>query len=288
MFLGNLSAIMLRMTIDGFYTNGFEYLQAKGLTIKRTVNVLVSLGANKITAERDIADIIKLSAAINKLRKLSATAAKMAQISIKTLKNKYSEVDWIMLVDSRVLKSNTTPSITENTIIHLMDEGFLEKLMALLQSTNPRAVANLVALDVLTNGIHAILPNETSFLSFTSFPVKEVLRTERSELYFGRLVAPLYVRNALDKKTKTKAQDVVDLSIKEMKLLLSDVQWMDNVTRQKAMQKADEMRSVIGYEDEILDSTKMSEFYDPILEKMDSRSLVNNQVLLFLTSFSKM
>ena len=281
MFLGNLSASMLQMTIDQFYINGFEHLQAKGLTIKRTVSVLVSLGANKITAERDIADIIKLSAAINKLRKLSATAAKMTQISIKTLKNKYFEVDWIMLVDSRVLKSNTTPSITENTIIHLMDEGFLEKLMALLQSTNPRAVANLVALDVLTNGIHAILPNETSFLSFTSFPVEEVLRTERSELYFGRLVAPLYVKNALDKKTKTKAQDVVDLSIKEMKLLLSDVQWMDNVTRQKAMQKADEMRSVIGYEDEILDSTKMSEFYDQILEKMDSRSLVNNQVILF-------
>ena len=259
--------------------NGFEDLQEKGLTIEKLIDVLVSIGADKSTAERDMADVIKLSTAIRDLRILSATPAKMTHLNIKSLQNKYADVDWIMLVDSRVLKSNTTPSITENTFIKLSSKEFLEQLMSILQSTNPRVVANLVGLDVLTNGIHAILPKEASFLSCTSFPYEEVLRRQS---YWGRFVAPLYVKNARDKRIRRKVQDIVDLSMKEMKLLLSDVQWMDNVTRQKAIRKADEMRSVIGYDDEILDATKMNAFYDPFLEKMDSRSHVNNQVSLLL------
>ena len=46
------------------------------------------------------------------------------------------------------------------------------------------------------------------------------------------------------------------------------------------------MISTIGYDDELLDPTKMNAYYDPILEKMDSNSIVNNQVLLLFTLLS--
>ena len=58
-----------------------------------------------------------------------------------------------------------------------------------------------------------------------------------------------------DKSIRSKVQDLVDLSIKEMKLLLAEVKWMDNATKQKAIKKADEMISTIGYDDELLDPT---------------------------------
>ena len=124
---------------------------------------------------------------------------------------------------------------------------------------------------------------QASLLSFTSFPAEAIIR---NQAYFGRFLASLFVQKTFDKSIRSKVQDLVDLSIKEMKLLLAEVKWMDNATKQKAIKKADEMISTIGYDDELLDPTKMNAYYDPILEKMDSNSIVNNQVLLLFTLLS--
>ena len=229
----------------------------------------MSLGAEKSIADRDMADVNKLSTAIKELASMPVTPEKMSKLNLKSLNDKYSDVDWIRLVDNFVLKSNATPSITENTMIKLYEEIF-GKLMALLKSTKPRAVANLVAMDVLANGIHAILPNEASLLNFTSFPTEEISRYQQ---YFGKFVASLNVQNLFDNKIRKKVQGLVDLSIKEMKQLLYEVKWMDNVTKRKARKKADKMTSLVGYDDEILDPTKMNAAYDPILEKMNSKAL---------------
>ena len=235
----------------------------------------MSLGAEKSIADRDMADVNKLSTAIKELASMPVTPEKMSKLNLKSLNDKYSDVDWIRLVDNFVLKSNATPSITENTMIKLYEEG-IEKLMTLLKSTKPRAVANLIAMDVLANGIHAILPNEASLLNFTSFPTEEMTRYQ---MYFGKFVASLYVQKSFDNKTRKKVQGLVDLSIKEMKQHLNEVNWMDNVTKQKAIKKADQMTSMVGYDNEILDPAKMNSAYDPILENMNAKSLVNNQVI---------
>ena len=149
-------------------------------------------------------------------------------MNLKTLKNMYSNVDWIKLINNFVIRTQTTPSITENTMLKFLQKDSLQKLMALLQSTKPRVVANLVALDVLANGIQAILPNQASLLSFTSFPAEAIIR---NQAYFGRFLASLFVQKTFDKSIRSKVQDLVDLSIKEMKLLLAEVKWMDNSTK---------------------------------------------------------
>ena len=68
--------------------NRFENL---GINASTTVNFLVTLGADKITAERDMKDVFDLTMALSLLRIETGptyTAAKAEQIDIKTLKNK--------------------------------------------------------------------------------------------------------------------------------------------------------------------------------------------------------
>ena len=124
----------------------------------------MTLGADKNTAEKDIADVNDLLTAITILRTAqrsgTITPEKITPMNLKTLKNMYSDVDWIKLFNNFVIRTQTTPSITENTMLKFLKKDSFQKLMALLKSTNPRVVANLVALDVLANGIQAILPGQ--------------------------------------------------------------------------------------------------------------------------------
>ena len=53
---------------------------------------------------------------------------------------------------------------------------------------------------------------------------------------------------------------------------------MDKTTKIKAIKKVDSMLSYVGYNNEILDKTKMMVYHDSFLESMDSKSFLNNQV----------
>ena len=149
----------------------------------------------------------------------------------------------------------------------------------MLESTKPRVIANLVALDVLADGFPAILPKETSKLLVgdveINLPIDVAVKNDR---LFQLAIASLYMKKAFGKDKRKKAQDIVDRSIKEMKLLLFEIKWMDNATKQKAILKANAMLSMVGYNDEIINPTKMRKFHDRFLEKFNSSSLVNNQV----------
>ena len=265
--------------------NNWDFMKkAYGLTMSNTVDALVALGADKNTAETDMNDVNDLSKALSlltlELNNPSFATSKTEQMDLKSLKKKYTTVDWKKLVE-RFLIDSSTP-ITESTMFIFFGDVF-PKVFALLESTKPRVIANLVALDVLAGGFPAILPKETSKLLVgdveVNLPIDLAIKNDR---LFQLAIASLYVKKAFGKDKRTKAQDIVDTSIKEMKLLLSQIKWMDNATKQKAIQKADAMLSMVGYNDEIINPTKMRKFHDGFLEKFNSSSLVNNQVFSYV------
>lgn len=47
----------------------------------------------------------------------------------------------------------------------------------------------------------------------------------------------------------------------EFKDILHKIDWMDDVTRKAALEKAESMTTHIGYPDELLDDKKLEEFY---------------------------
>ena len=197
------------------------------------------------------------------------TVDKRTETNLKSIIKKYSNVDWILLIDSVAKPSASSVIVTEDTKV-FVDEENLEKLMALLQSTKPRAIANLVALDVFASGI-LINPD----IKQTKGLATRLLSTSR---VFDKAVAALRLPEAFGKKQRTQAKELVSMFIKEMELLLVDVEWMDLETKQKAIRKARLMRSFVGYHDEILNSDEMNKYHNLFMEKMDPNSLQNNQV----------
>ena len=253
--------------------NGFEDLQTKGVSLENFVDALVVLGANKSIAEQDMKEVNDLSSAIGLLRKGNSQmyTVKPSQMDLKSLQKKFNDVNWVKLIGTFVSKSSIV--ISENTTLYFQ-ENMLENLMELMKSTTPRAAANLIALDLLANGIHAILPAEAEKL----LPPKEFVSLQTT-VVFQVAVASLYVTKTFDKEKRKKAQKLVDDSLKEMKMVLSEIKWMDNTTKSKAINKANEMLTMVGYNDEIIDKNQVKKFYDIFLEKFWPNSLINNEVI---------
>lgn len=76
----------------------------------------------------------------------------------------------------------------------------------------------------------------------------------------------LYVRKYFKKDAKESAQELVANIRAEFKETLKSVDWMDEVTRKEALKKADMMVEYIGYPNELLDDTKLEEYYQDVRE----------------------
>ena len=141
---------------------------------------LVSIGGDPKVAESDINEVIKL---VNSLSSLAnewkqnrkrvteiseGSVSECERMSIRTLTNMHKDVDWIRLISTFVINSNSSEVITEDEIM-CFDKPILKKLMALLNSAKPRTVANMVALEVFGKGIQAIIPIEKIPAEFNKY-----------------------------------------------------------------------------------------------------------------------
>lgn len=74
----------------------------------------------------------------------------------------------------------------------------------------------------------------------------------------------MYVRKHFKEDARNKAQELVTNIRAEFKKILKEVDWMDKETRKHALKKADMMVTHIGYPIELLNDTKLEEFYKDV------------------------
>lgn len=74
-------------------------------------------------------------------------------------------------------------------------------------------------------------------------------------------MSSLYVRKYLSKGTKQAVSEMVESMRKEFIIVLKTADWMDEKTKAKALKKARNMEAVVGYPEEILDNSKLIEYY---------------------------
>eukprot|EP00091_Calanus_sinicus_P006234 TRINITY_DN16842_c0_g1_i1.p1 TRINITY_DN16842_c0_g1~~TRINITY_DN16842_c0_g1_i1.p1 ORF type:complete len:142 (-),score=42.59 TRINITY_DN16842_c0_g1_i1:92-517(-) len=75
-------------------------------------------------------------------------------------------------------------------------------------------------------------------------------------------VGSLYVSKYFQEESKSTAVEMVSEIRKQFELILDEVEWMDEETREKAKEKARAMSSHIGYPPELLDMTKLEDHYE--------------------------
>lgn len=75
-------------------------------------------------------------------------------------------------------------------------------------------------------------------------------------------VGALYVRKHFQQDSKRTALEMVNGIRREFEKILKEVPWMDDITREAALNKVKSMSTHIGYPDEIMDDKKLEQYYD--------------------------
>ena len=77
---------------------------------------------------------------------------------------------------------------------------------------------------------------------------------------------------------KNLVDDIVTKIREEFRLILEEIDWMDEVTRERAIKKADLIRSHMAYDNEVLDNDLLEEFYRGL--SLSKSSYLGNILLL--------
>lgn len=80
----------------------------------------------------------------------------------------------------------------------------------------------------------------------------------------------LYVRNFFNRNSKQSVKNIVKSIHKAFLASLNSVDWMDEKTRELAIEKAHGMHFHIAYPNELLDDNKLNEYYDGLAMQPDS------------------
>lgn len=84
----------------------------------------------------------------------------------------------------------------------------------------------------------------------------------------------MYVRKYFDEASKKAAVDLVNNIRNEFINILREVSWMDDGTRDAAIEKAKSMTSHIAYPDELTDNNKLEEYYNGL--ELETNTLLEN------------
>jgi neprilysin len=71
----------------------------------------------------------------------------------------------------------------------------------------------------------------------------------------------LYVKNFFKRESRDAAVEMVEAIKEEFQSILKSVPWMDETTRESAMEKAKVMVTHIGYPNELMDDSKIEKYY---------------------------
>ena len=212
---------------------------------------------------------------------LPQAKVKPTMMTIKELKDSlYADVDWVTLINSLMFRSGSKVAIDQDQII-VTNPTFITKLKELMEKTPSKTVANFIGLIILSHVIGEDI-SALEILSNLEKGNKEIIKDCGVFLswatLFSKASSALYVKKYFSSEQKTLAEDILNMTMSEMKLLPKDIKWMDNNTKTKAIKKLDSMKSYVGYHDEVLDKNEMFAYHDSFLEPMNSKSFINNQV----------
>lgn len=159
--------------------------------------------------------------------------------------------------------------VTEDTVVIVGAVAFFERLGALLAATDKATLANYAAWRQASASV-TYLPSNFRLRQLEY----ERITTGRAEAYprwlecveitlsqYPIAFGALYVRKHFNAAAKQIAQEMVDNIQEEFKIMLTEITWMDNVTMQGANEKADTIRSEIGFADELLQDSPLIQYY---------------------------
>ncbi|KAJ9599169.1 hypothetical protein L9F63_010346 [Diploptera punctata] len=237
------------------------------------VDIAVILGADPERAKKEIRESVEFEM---KLANISLPSEERRNVSklynamtVREMQTTFHTIPWLTYFNN-ILPEHV--QITEEEVIVVSVPSFIKGLETLMEQTPRRVLANYVMSRVAGASVNYL----TEELRNRQLEFSTALsgRTEREsrwkeciDIVTGGLsiaVGSLYVRKFFKEEAKKNAMEMVEDIRKEFVNILNNVEWMDDMTRQRGLEKAKAMNVHIGYPDELLHDEKLHEFYDKL------------------------
>ncbi|XP_029343547.1 neprilysin-2 [Acyrthosiphon pisum] len=235
---------------------------------KYIVDIAVLFGADRQRATKELSESLDFEIELAKIEEQwdpSNINYKYKQVDILTLQDTFPSTPWKEFFDKLLNKF-----IRQDDFLLVSSMKFLEDLLTLLNKTPKRVQANYViqrsVIDSLSYLTEELRNRNYKYMkelkpNFKVYPRRAQCATISTTL-FDLAIVSLYVRRVFNENAKQNALRMVNGIKEELYKTLSSNDWMDDRTREKAMDKAKAMTHDIAYPDELLDDSKLNAYYE--------------------------
>ncbi|XP_038216679.1 neprilysin-2 [Zerene cesonia] len=259
------------------------------------VDIAALLGADRARAEVELKDSlqfeIKLANISLPLEKRRNATSLYNPMTIAELQQKFPKIPWLTYVN-RLLAPHIQVGLEEIAIVNV--PKYFSDLEVLLEKTPKRVQANYVMWRVAGASVSYLTEQlrrrQLAYVTALSGKTERESRwkecADTTSASMSIAVGALYIRKYFNENSKAKALEMVDDIRQQFSKTLSEVEWMDSMTRQAALDKAQAMAAHIAYPNELLDNQKLTEFYsglemstDKLMESVLNLTLFGTEYL---------
>ncbi|CAL8140613.1 unnamed protein product [Orchesella dallaii] len=188
------------------------------------------------------------------------------------MKERYPSVPWIEFLQ-RI--TGLVETLNNESLIKVLYPVYLDCFISLVNSTDPRILANYVGWRVVLTSTTYLHEAALSLKFDRVNLISDLPYSYRSLRWQGCLslleenmreaAGAMYVRRYFNDDLIAPAYEMVKYIQNAFLDILDQNDWMSSVTKEEAREKAESMKVNIGYPDEYKDNTKLSSLYEGVI-----------------------
>ncbi|KAF2893714.1 hypothetical protein ILUMI_12458, partial [Ignelater luminosus] len=244
------------------------------------VDLAVIFGANKSTAEKEMKDALDFETNLTKIglskeERLDVTSTTNL-MTVAEMQQKFPGIPWQKFLEN--LGNDPTLKILPSTVVNVVVPDYLVKLQQLIAKTPKRVQANFILYQSLLSSVtyltQELRDRELQFskvergISEHKPRWKECTELVSKNLRFA--AGGLYVRRYFSEKSKKLVEELVANLNETFLEMVKQVGWMDENTKREALGKAAAMGTYVGYQQELTDDEKLTNYYSKLNTTADS------------------
>ncbi|XP_072047754.1 membrane metallo-endopeptidase-like 1 [Amphiura filiformis] len=262
----------LNMARDYFLED--QYANYKEAYAKYMIAITTLLGADKTTAQKDMADVLEFE---TKLANMTIPSEERRNISkfnnptnITQLEIDIPEIKWAKFFD--ILMPEETKPITRDETIVISSTAAIAQVAKLMRDTPNRTIANYMMWSISAVTISSLsrqfLDARQDFHKVLSGSNAETPRWSEcvgtTNGYLAFATGRMYIEEQFTGDSKKNIDELVTNVKIAFKEMLKDNKWMDEETKVAAKEKADAIREQIGFPDWITDDAELNKKYEKV------------------------
>jgi len=260
------------------------------------VNVAVLLGADRATAARELKESLEFEISLahaSQAREMRRNATRLYNpMRISELHTLAPMVPWLDYINNILTKDLLQVEADERVIVD--EPGYLKNLTALLPTVKKRTIANYMFWRVATASLgyfnEAARKIQLDYRKNITGTKTQTPRwrtcTATASGSFSSPIGNMYVTKHFNEKAKHSMEEMVKDIRAEFKGILTEIDWMDDATRTRAMEKLRTMKEYIGYPEEILVEKNLEELYEKLEVGAESHFLNGINMSVWGTNYA--